>query len=173
MVTGEKRGRPMTYHAVFDAAQQPFWQSAYNAFFILPAAGALVVFFPNLSRLLLPNGVQGASRTLVGWILLVVPPIIGAYVILNAYTSRERVLGWLREGHVQVTEGPVTDFVPMPYEGHALEKFTVRGHTFTYSDYILTPGFHNTASHGGPIREGLNVRVSFAGNLILRLEVAQ
>jgi hypothetical protein len=61
----------------------------------------------------------------------------------------------------------------MPYTGHSEESFTVEGHRFSYSDYIVTSGFHNTASHGGPIREGLHVRVTYSGNLILRLEVAQ
>jgi hypothetical protein len=163
----------VSYHVIFDATDQPFWQASYNVFFVFPVVGALILIFPTLMQQLLPRGAQGALRTMLGGIFLIVPPIIGAYVIINAYSYRQRVLEWLRDGHVQVTEGPVTDFVPMPYEGHAQERFTVRGHTFSYSDYVLSPGFHNTASHGGPIREGLNVRVTFAGNLILRLEVAQ
>jgi hypothetical protein len=32
-------------------------------------------------------------------------------------------------------------------------------------------GFNNTSSHGGPIREGLPVRVSYVGNTILKLEI--
>ena len=163
----------MTYHTVFDAANQPFWQPAYNTFFIISAVGALVVFLPDLMQRLMPHGVQGSAHTLLGWILFVAPLLIGGYVIVNNYALYQRTLDNLKGGHFQVTEGPVTDFVPMPYEGHRLEGFTLRGHRFTYSDYVLTPGFHNTASHGGPIREGLNVRVTFVNNVILRLEVAQ
>ena len=65
------------------------------------------------------------------------------------------------------------DFVPMPYTGHASERFAVGGKTFSYSDYILTGCFNNAASHGGPIKAGLTVRVSYVGNCIVRLEVAQ
>jgi hypothetical protein len=43
---------------------------------------------------------------------------------------------------------------------------------FCYSDYEVTAGFNNSASHGGPIREGLPVRVSYIGNTIVRLEVS-
>ena len=52
-----------------------------------------------------------------------------------------------------------------------MESFAVGGHRFSYSDYVVTSGFHNTASHGGPIHDGLDVRVSYLGNLILRLEI--
>src|SRR3569623_1103764 len=57
-----------------------------------------------------------------------------------------------------VAEGPVTDFRPMPYQGHQDECFTVQSASFCYSDYTVTAGFNNSASHGGPIREGLPVR---------------
>jgi hypothetical protein len=59
----------------------------------------------------------------------------------------------------------------MPYGGHADEKFTVNGATFSYSDYSVTAGFNNTKSHGGPIDEGKRVRVTHLGNIIVRLEV--
>jgi hypothetical protein len=61
----------------------------------------------------------------------------------------------------------------MPYTGHAMESFCVQEQCFSYSDYVVTTGFHNTASHGGPIREGLNVRIEYIGNIILKLEVAR
>jgi hypothetical protein len=77
----------------------------------------------------------------------------------------------LEIGQVTVVEGIVTDFKPMPYEGHANERFCVQGNCFEYSDYGITAGFNNTSSHGGPIKNGLNVRVSFCDNEIARLEV--
>jgi hypothetical protein len=44
---------------------------------------------------------------------------------------------------------------------------------FSYPDYTVTCGFNNTASRGGPIREGLQVRIHYVDQLILRLEVAR
>ncbi len=79
----------------------------------------------------------------------------------------------LTSGHVQIVEGPVTNFVPMPFEGHADESFEVQGHRFSYSDYGITVGFNNTSSHGGPIRAERWVRVTFVGNVIVKLEVAK
>jgi len=75
-------------------------------------------------------------------------------------------------GRYSVIEGTVANFHPMPYSGHEEERFSVSGVDFSYSDYILVPCFNNTASHGGPIREGLRVRIAYSGNCILKLEVA-
>ena len=76
-------------------------------------------------------------------------------------------------GQYAIVEGTVEDFHPMPYEGHDEECFTVGSQRFCYSDYIVTPGFRNAASHGGPIRSGIHVRVAYLGGNILRLETAE
>ena len=89
------------------------------------------------------------------------------------YTEYHSTATALSVGRFAIVEGPVTDFVPMPYAGHSDESFVVGGRRFSYSDFVVTSGFHNAASHGGPIREGLYVRVTYLGNLILRLEIAQ
>lgn len=74
-------------------------------------------------------------------------------------------------GNFEVIEGLVENFDPMPYSGHQLERFTVKGAGFSYSDYRVTSGFNNTASHGGPIKAKLPVRISYIGNTILKLEI--
>jgi hypothetical protein len=37
----------------------------------------------------------------------------------------------------------------------------------------LHGGFHVLSSQGGPIRDGLDVRIAYAGSEILRLEIAK
>jgi hypothetical protein len=76
-------------------------------------------------------------------------------------------------GQAQVVEGTVKNFVAMPATGHAMEKFCVREACFQYSDFAITAGFNNTASHGGPIKDGLPVRVTYVGGAIVKLEVAK
>lgn len=73
---------------------------------------------------------------------------------------------------VELVEGVVTNFIPMPESGHAEESFKVAGKRFSYSDFSVNAGFNNTKSHGGPIDEGVNVRIWHIGNRIARLEVA-
>jgi len=88
----------------------------------------------------------------------------------NTYGLPEGVAA-LREGRVSVIEGRVHDFVPMPFSGHSNEQFTVNGVHFSYSDLEIHPCFNNTSSHGGPIRDGIWVRLSYERNCILRIEV--
>jgi predicted PurR-regulated permease PerM len=70
-------------------------------------------------------------------------------------------------------EGTVTNFSPMPYSGHVDESFEVNGHKFSFSDFAITAGFNNTKSHGGPIDEGVHVRIWYIKNKIARLEIAK
>jgi hypothetical protein len=72
-----------------------------------------------------------------------------------------------------VVEGVVHDFVPMPFDGHPHESFEVAGHSYEYSDFEVTQGFNNTQSHGGPMRDGLRVRIADVGGRIARLEIAR
>lgn len=163
----------MAFETVFDIGQQGFagWVAAYGMLFV-PVV-ALLVFRPFVKRRAsqpaMPGGVRPlSSRVILGFAACwIVAAFIATLVPYRAAVAA------LRDGHYSVVEGPVTDFVPMPYTGHAMERFSVQGQPFSYSDFIVTPGFRNSASHGGPIREGLYVRIAYVGNTILRLEVAR
>jgi hypothetical protein len=164
----------MTFKTIFDASEQGYttgWFAAYGLIFV--AAGVLLVWRPAFVQPLLPAGLRSGERPIFVWLFLLFASLWTAGSFLVTYSRHQAAVSDLRAGRYSVVEGPVTDFVPMPFTGHALESFTVNGRRFSYSDFVVTSGFHNTASHGGPIREGLYVRISYSGNLILRLEAAQ
>lgn len=83
------------------------------------------------------------------------------------------------ESRVKFAEGTVERFVPMPRHGRAMESFCIGAACFTYSDFVLTSGFNNAASRGGPIKNGIKARVTFVGidhmaklrNIIIKLEI--
>jgi hypothetical protein len=156
------------YVTVFDAAAQPFrnwWFPAGGLIFV--GIGLLLVISPPF----LPE--QFRRRRGLGWFFLVFAllwtGLSGWTVGSDSYHAAKA----LRSGDYRVVEGRVEHFKPMPKEGHAEETFEVNGVSFAYSDYIVTGGFNNTASHGGPIREGLPVRIAYKDGEILRLEVAR
>jgi len=112
-------------------------------------------------------------------VLRAVPYLVYGFAVLftvfsfvGTYVQLARLRAAVASGRVQVVEGQVTDFTPLSDFGNKRESFRVSDHWFAYSDYGVTGGFNNTSTHGGPIREGLPVRVTYVGNTIVRLEVA-
>jgi len=106
-----------------------------------------------------------------------------AFIAFFAWRStahaRRALLASFTNGTGQVAEGRVTDFVHQEREAdgrYAPESFKVQDIAFVYTHNIITGGFNKTALRGGPIREGLKVRVHFlpmapSGNVITRIEV--
>jgi hypothetical protein len=98
---------------------------------------------------------------------------LGAAVVSSVSLYRyQHLRGVLRSGRCEVVEGVVSAFSPMPPQEHTIESFSVGGVSFSYSRGPLDPEFHATAIDGGPIQEGLRVRIAYFDGKILRLEVA-
>src|SRR4029450_8617064 len=94
------------------------------------------------------RGKMGVGFALVWLTFWVVAGCVG---FGNVFRQHFRCVRWLRSGDCQLVEGPIENFRPMPYGGHAQESFTVAGVSFKYSDYDLsTCGFRNTSSPRGP-----------------------
>jgi len=153
------------YRVVFDLSQKGFqwWFPAFGLIFVL--IGGVFVWLGRSKDW--PRSRRSFGYVLIGfaslWSGITFSGMLREYFVLrSAY----------RHSRFSVVEGRVTDFHPMPYQGHQHECFSVQTQTFCYSDFAVTAGFNNSASHGGPIREGLPVRVSYIGNAIVRLEVS-
>ena len=159
----------MRYVTVFDAAAEPlrnWWFPAFGLIFV--AMGILLVFKPETLN------TRVVQRAGFRWFMLIFPVgwtmASGLAIGLDSYKAGRA----LRTGNYKIVEGRVENFAPMPWAGHAEETFDVNGVHFAYSDYVVTAGFNHSASHGGPIREGLPVRITYKGDgEILRLEVAR
>jgi len=78
----------------------------------------------------------------------------------------------LRSGQCQEVAGPIEQFAPMPYGGHAQESFFVKGVHFDYSDSNNSkPGYNKSESHGGVLHKGISVRLKYHKDSILQIEV--
>ena len=164
----------MTFKVVFDAAQVPAdYGRIITVGLPLFFVGLLLVAQPALMQHLLPQGLQGRVRTVLAWLFLLVSAVVTTIATMNTFINHEGVVASLQNGNYKSVEGIVSDFKPMPPDGHGLESFVVSGQHFSYSDYISTAGFHKSTLNGGPIRPGMSVRILYNGNSILRLEVEQ
>jgi hypothetical protein len=130
-----------------------------------------LLLFPALSIMFFIVGATVIRRSRSHWSYWIVITVAVAAVIAFVYRDYRKVTTALKEGQYLVVEGPVEDIFEFPSKDR--ERFTVDGKRFSYSSYEITAGFNTTAAHGGPIHQGANVRVSYLGNLILRLEVEQ
>lgn len=74
-------------------------------------------------------------------------------------------------------EGVVKSYETFPVGSSVGEHFEVNGIRFGYIDLFQYKCFHKAAANGGPIREGLPVRISYTpeqyGTCIVKLEVAE
>jgi hypothetical protein len=148
---------------IFDVATKPFdWQpiQVSSALFVGGAAAILAEKL-HWGHALIKN---------VGYFLILLALVSGAYVSIEWYTSLRQNLRILTTGGTDVAQGTVENFHPMYYEGRKEESFTVSAHTFRYSDHIATTCFNQPAAHGGPIKPGMLLRIEFTDDCILRIK---
>jgi hypothetical protein len=151
---------------LFDIATKPFdWWA------IVPPLG-LLLFGIAITWMKKKNFGVFAIKT-IGYVLCCVGTVVAIYIWVHWKLEEQSHYRSLVTGLCSVVEGRVENFHPMPFEGHSSESFTVGGATFSYSDYIVTPCFNNTTSHGGPIREGLRLRVHYLDDCIVQIELVE
>lgn len=152
------------YRVAFDLSQKGYewWFPAFGLIFV--ALGVLIVWLGRTRK-------WQRSRRFVGYFMTGFACLWSGVMFSTTFREYAALHSAYRRSQFSVVEGQVSNFRPMPYQGHQLECFSVQAQTFCYSDYVVMAGFNNSASHGGPIREGLPVRVSYVGSSIVRLEV--
>jgi hypothetical protein len=152
------------YRVAFDLYQKSYewWFPAFGLIFV--AIGAALVWLGRAMN-------WQRSRRFVGYYMIGLACLWSGVTFSTTFREYTVLRSAYRRSQFSVIEGRVTNFRPMPYQGHQDECFSVQSHRFCYSDYAVMAGFNNSASHGGPIREGLPVRISYVGSTIIRLEV--
>lgn len=72
-----------------------------------------------------------------------------------------------------VVEGTVEEFTPEGETGLIPESFKVKNVEFSYFTNSETSAFHSTSNSGGPIKDGLKVRIFHSNNKILGLWIKE
>lgn len=177
----------MQFETVFDAMHSGYkdWSFAAGGL-IFVAISSSLLFFPDFMQRMLSRqphisgaGLRKGFARIFCWFLFGFAVFLTTADFISTYGEYISIKHAFEAKNYQVVEGPVKNFVPMPYMGHAMESFSVNGVRFSYSDYLVTNGFNHTTSHGGPIHEGLDVRIEYikndriGKNIIIKLEVAK
>jgi hypothetical protein len=106
-----------------------------------------------------------AIATVLGTFQLVFAMGFGLPMISAIWLSQQ-----LADGQAVVVEGTVR--IDLEVFGKN-ECISVADSSFCYSDSNVTAGFNRTRALGGPMRDGLQVRISSIGDTIVRVEVAE
>lgn len=164
----------VAFTTVFDASNpwsHDWWFASFGLLGV--AMGILAVVQPELFERRGSTPLRTKARAGFGWFFATGATLWTVASFWQTYHGWQKTANKLRQGQFSVAEGPVIEFQRVPFGGKGWEGFTVDGHRFWYSSYIITPGFHQYASFGGPLREGEYVRVTYRQNLILKLEIAK
>jgi hypothetical protein len=167
---------PDRFVKIFDVVDAGFRNWTFPAFgLIFVAIGLVMAFFPSIIK---ATGIpfleaQSKFQKAFRFVFLSFAVLWTVIAFSTTYSQHLRQTSLAQENRCSVVEGPVEHFVPMPYGGHAVESFAVKGIPFSYSDFIITGGFNNASSHGGPIDDKSYVRICYdpSRNVILRLEI--
>ncbi len=163
----------MEFDTVFDVLRDapPIWPPSQAAILNALAGPACIIAVFVVLTIIRPR----LRKALLVWVPLVLVAAAGPVTLAVAGHAKQRseAHAALRTGAYIEVEGVVEGLVPMPYEGHAEERFTVGGVTFAYSPFHPNGGFDHTVSHGGPIREGQHVKIAHRDGVILRVQIAR
>ena len=93
-----------------------------------------------------------------------------------SFLEYNRMKQALINNNCEMVEGPVQDFIPRTKNGTPGESFSVKSIKFSYTYWTVASEFHITQPFGGPIKEGLKVRIYYVpakwGPKIAKLEIA-
>ena len=162
----------MNYHVVFDSTRSEHWWLVEHSPVLM--LGVIMLLIVGV-MLLAARRARWQTQAILGLLLV----SLTLKVVWDAYwwkhISQQR---YSYVGPYQTVEGAVEKYTVGRGEKYSWERYQVSGIEFGYIDGGLPNCFHKTAANGGPIREGLRVRIEYATTemrltCIVKIEVAQ
>jgi hypothetical protein len=132
---------------------------------VVVLTGGLIGLFraKKLKKLAAPAVMTAWS---VVWLIAQIP------LLRIGTTQISHLLDVYHHGKSQVVEGFVHVSHQQPPHGHSSgDKIMVGDQTFEVNYFLVTPGYKQTISHGGVLREGIFARLHYYDGVILKVEI--
>ena len=161
----------MNYSVIYDSTRSNLWWWLTELPILVLGSAFIWLILRELRR----SPKRPTKERLLLWVVLV-PALFGGLWSMGYryYVSRNFYRYY---GSYATIEGVVKNYKAFRASSAAGEQFEVNGIRFGYVDSFQWKCFHKAAANGGPIHEGVPVRMSYATlNLtpcIVKLEVAK
>lgn len=134
-------------------------------FLMIPLAFS-IAFFTESSRVKKAADNSKAKSRRIKSIVLKVTSLLCLLIFLfsmgGTIIEYIRCQKLFREGNVSEVIGSVENYIPMPATGHSYESFTISDIGFSYSNYVITVGYHSAASLGGVVtHDGQHLKIKY------------
>ncbi len=164
----------MTYQLVFDSATANYEGWVFLPFGLLfVVIGCVLVFDRDFLADITPIW----WRAVISWFFLLVSVVCTVLVTWGTVSDYFELRIASRNNTCTLVSGVVSEFSRRPSgRGATTESFSVDGVPFSFSDRQVSGGFHQTTAQGGPLREGVPVRICYVpgewdDHDIVRLEI--
>ncbi|MFZ6875978.1 hypothetical protein ACO0LF_28285 [Undibacterium sp. Di27W] len=166
----------MTSTIVFDITQAGYKSYTFPASgLIVVTIGAVMLFFHFIHKRQNPPGSKARLWGQSPWFFYFFFGFSCIWTITSfhsTYSDYTELRSAYEQGQCKRVEGRVENFKIAPKEKRKSdESFDVRGEHFYYANHYVSAGFNTSSIAGGPMKEGLYVRIHHCGNDIARLEI--
>lgn len=146
----------MKLKVIFDSTRTlgDFWRWQLPQYLLFALMVAFVLYATYSQRSL---RVRYKAMLWVVVVLYGIRILVGSAIFWNVYRDNYHYVG-----SYQVVEGTVQNYKLTTVSTSHIERFQVNGVSFAYANHGTGQCFHRTAEDGGPIREGLQVRIGYA-----------
>ena len=104
----------------------------------------------------------------ISWVLVALL-VIGGSVLTKM--KKYRLNNAYQSGQFNVVQGTIQNFSNIKGKKHGEESFDVNDIHFHYASNRITGGFNKMSDHNAPLKEGVLVKISYIGSIIVKLEV--
>ena len=153
----------MHYRTLFDVASPPYAGWLFSLGGLLFVAGGIGLYFASREK----HGQGQAAGAAV-----IVASVGFGFTILTCSdinAQHDALVAELANGRVTTIEGRVSNFHRGDFLDHTPESWKVKGHTFVLRPSDIRVSFNET----GVVQAGDSVRITLAGDAIVRLERAE
>jgi hypothetical protein len=156
----------MEYEVVFDAARIAAKWAEVN--WAITGLGISILLVALLRQVKLRGPQSGR------WIVVLLFMWIGVQFMFTRYYFPSSLRKpWFRTGRLVTVEGKAENFHSVNTGNVSVDTYMVEGRRVSYANQEPTCCYHMPAGFGGPVREGMQVRVTMDGPCVVKLEIAK